>query len=129
MGSNSLMPHATVISLPRHVSCHAHIIKELSSKDVPFTWMDAIDGVKSTHSELSKNATTDLGQWFMTPGMIGCFLSHQRCWEQCIKTNQPLIVFEDDVIVLADNFCEVVTATMRTLKNADAYTKCKCERK
>ena len=120
MDSNSLLPRATVISLPRHASRRAHIIKELSSKNVPFTWMDAIDGVKLTHSELSKNAT-DLGRWFMTPGMIGCFLSHRRCWEQCIETNRPLIVFEDDVI-LADNFCEVVTATMRTL-NANANVK------
>jgi len=31
-----------------------------------------------------------------TPGIIGCFDSHYRLWQQCIKDNQDIMIFEDD---------------------------------
>jgi len=32
------------------------------------------------------------------PGVMGCFYSHFRLWEKCIELNEPIMVFEDDVI-------------------------------
>jgi GR25 family glycosyltransferase involved in LPS biosynthesis len=34
----------------------------------------------------------------MRPGVMGCFHSHYRLWQQCVKQNQPILIFEDDVI-------------------------------
>eukprot|EP00957_Ditylum_brightwellii_P123571 9421344-Ditylum_brightwellii.AAC.2 len=70
-----------------------------------------------TQSQLAQNSTA-LASWFMTPGMIGCFLSHRRCWEQCMKSGKPLLVFEDDV-VLGDNFREVVIAALSRCSEPD----------
>jgi GR25 family glycosyltransferase involved in LPS biosynthesis len=32
------------------------------------------------------------------PGVKGCFHSHYRLWEKCLKINEPIAIFEDDVI-------------------------------
>ena len=34
-------------------------------------------------------------------GVIGCFLSHYTLWLKCIKLNEPLIIFEQDAVVLS----------------------------
>ena len=31
------------------------------------------------------------------PGVIGCFLSHYRLWQQCAELGEPIAIFEDDV--------------------------------
>eukprot|EP00565_Helicotheca_tamesis_P001966 CAMPEP_0185728050 /NCGR_PEP_ID=MMETSP1171-20130828/3538_1 /TAXON_ID=374046 /ORGANISM="Helicotheca tamensis, Strain CCMP826" /LENGTH=260 /DNA_ID=CAMNT_0028396713 /DNA_START=262 /DNA_END=1044 /DNA_ORIENTATION=+ len=55
--------------------------------------------------------------------MIGCFLSHRRCWEQCVLSGKPVIIFEDDV-VLADNFQEKVTNAMEQCKDGKPADQC-----
>jgi GR25 family glycosyltransferase involved in LPS biosynthesis len=37
---------------------------------------------------------------FSYPGVVGCFYSHYRLWEMCVKLNEPIFIFEDDVIFL-----------------------------
>jgi glycosyl transferase family 25 len=32
------------------------------------------------------------------PGVIGCFYSHYRLWQKCIDLNEPIFIFEDDVV-------------------------------
>lgn len=34
----------------------------------------------------------------MRPGVMGCFHSHYRCWKYCAEINEPILIFEDDVI-------------------------------
>ena len=34
----------------------------------------------------------------LRPGVIGCFYSHYRLWQKCIELNEPIMIFEDDVI-------------------------------
>jgi GR25 family glycosyltransferase involved in LPS biosynthesis len=34
----------------------------------------------------------------LRPGVIGCFYSHYRLWQKCIDLNEPIFIFEDDVI-------------------------------
>lgn len=34
----------------------------------------------------------------MRPGVMGCFHSHFRLWQHCVSINQPILIFEDDVI-------------------------------
>jgi GR25 family glycosyltransferase involved in LPS biosynthesis len=40
------------------------------------------------------------------PGVKGCFYSHYQCWKQCTTLNEPILIFEDDV-VLKKNFFPV----------------------
>jgi GR25 family glycosyltransferase involved in LPS biosynthesis len=34
----------------------------------------------------------------LRPGVKGCFYSHYRLWKMCIELNEPIFIFEDDVI-------------------------------
>mmetsp|Transcript_21350 Transcript_21350/g.43079 ORF Transcript_21350/g.43079 Transcript_21350/m.43079 type:complete len:318 (-) Transcript_21350:53-1006(-) len=95
------LPRATVINLPRHPHRLEHVSRELSSAGVKFDTTKAIDGLELVEDDLSLNATR-LGRWFMTPGMVGCFLSHRRCWERCVESGRPLLIFEDDVLLARD---------------------------
>jgi GR25 family glycosyltransferase involved in LPS biosynthesis len=33
-----------------------------------------------------------------TPGVMGCFYSHYRLWQRCVELNEPIMIFEDDVL-------------------------------
>jgi GR25 family glycosyltransferase involved in LPS biosynthesis len=33
------------------------------------------------------------------PGVRGCFLSHYRLWQKCAELNQPIIIWEDDIVL------------------------------
>jgi GR25 family glycosyltransferase involved in LPS biosynthesis len=114
-------PRTVVINLPRYASRREQTIKELSSKNVKFSWIDAVDGMELTQSELSEFCTP-LARWFMTPGMIGCFLSHRRCWEECARSGEDLLIFEDDVI-LAKNFRKIVTVARKRCNETDLVGK------
>jgi len=35
---------------------------------------------------------------FNFPGVKGCFMSHYLLWEKCIELQEPILIFEDDVI-------------------------------
>ena len=112
--TSATFPKVKVINVPRHSSRRLHMKDELASHNIAFEWLDAVDGLALTREELISNSTA-MGRYFMTPGMIGCFLSHKKCWEYCVRSGDPLLVFEDDV-VLEKNFCEVVTAAMDKLE-------------
>jgi GR25 family glycosyltransferase involved in LPS biosynthesis len=38
-------------------------------------------------------------QSLTTPGAVGCYLSHVKCWERCVQLDKPVLVFEDDCVV------------------------------
>jgi GR25 family glycosyltransferase involved in LPS biosynthesis len=37
-------------------------------------------------------------QKMLRPGVLGCFYSHYRLWQKCVELNEPIFIFEDDVI-------------------------------
>jgi inositol phosphorylceramide mannosyltransferase catalytic subunit len=39
---------------------------------------------------------------YMTPGGLGCLMSHVRVWERVAALNRPAIVFEDDIKLLPE---------------------------
>jgi GR25 family glycosyltransferase involved in LPS biosynthesis len=34
-----------------------------------------------------------------SPGIKGCFYSHFRLWQKCVELNEPIIIWEDDIIL------------------------------
>lgn len=34
-----------------------------------------------------------------SPGVQGCFYSHYRLWKKCVDLNEPIIIWEDDIIL------------------------------
>lgn len=37
-------------------------------------------------------------QKILRPGVLGCFYSHYRLWQKSIELNEPIFIFEDDVL-------------------------------
>jgi len=36
----------------------------------------------------------------MTPGVKGCFYSHYRLWQKCVEIKEPIIIWEDDIVLV-----------------------------
>jgi GR25 family glycosyltransferase involved in LPS biosynthesis len=51
-----------------------------------------VKGPSRLYSEGEKNSIAD------NPGVLGCFYSHYRLWEKCVELNEPIMIFEDDVV-------------------------------
>jgi GR25 family glycosyltransferase involved in LPS biosynthesis len=34
-----------------------------------------------------------------TPGVKGCFYSHYRLWQKCVELDEPIIIWEDDIVL------------------------------
>lgn len=92
------LPLAVVINLPQHTCRLEKIRQRLAAEGVPFELADAVDGSLLSRKSL-KAEVTPLGRHLLTPGMIGCFLSHRRCWQQCLRSAKPLLILEDDAIL------------------------------
>ena len=56
-------------------TCHPHSFK----------------GDKFLYSKEEKESLT-------TPGVMGCFYSHFRLWQKCVELDEPIMIFEDDVL-------------------------------
>lgn len=98
-------PPATASHRSRALMCSAQdeVKSQLVSAGVRYERAPAVDGMLLTKSELQANVTA-LGRALMTRGMIGCFLSHRKCWQRCADANGgPMIVFEDDGLATAED--------------------------
>lgn len=79
------------------------IKKEFSKINKSFTRIDAIVGKNLTKNEI-KNETSKMCEYFCTPSMIGCFLSHRKAWETMIKNNDKYAIIMEDDCVFQNNF-------------------------
>ena len=111
------IPPALIINLPRHDKRRATVEEAVRAAGLAFNWAAAVDGALLSATD-RRQATTALGNAMMTPGMIGCFLSHRACWAECAKSNRPLLVLEDDA-ELASGFLESLKAALAELQERD----------
>ena len=112
-------PRAVVINLPRHSKRLDAVRAQLRAQGVSWEKMPAVDGRALSKEELKANVTV-LGRHLLTPGMIGCFLSHRGCWRRCVQSGKPLIVFEDDA-VLMPSFRRRLAAALAELREDDEW--------
>ncbi|WRF41759.1 glycosyltransferase family 25 protein [Helicobacter pylori] len=49
----------------------------------------------------------------LLPQEFGCYLSHYLLWKECIKTNQPIVILEDDV-ALESNFMQALEDCLKS---------------
>ncbi|WP_441757098.1 glycosyltransferase family 25 protein, partial [Helicobacter pylori] len=49
----------------------------------------------------------------LLPQEFGCYLSHYFLWKECVKTNQPVVILEDDV-VLEPNFMQALEDCLKS---------------
>lgn len=46
------------------------------------------------------SVVTDQDEKLTRPGVKGCFYSHYRLWQKCVELEQPIIIWEDDIILV-----------------------------
>ncbi|GAA7584378.1 hypothetical protein HpBHB46_08750 [Helicobacter pylori] len=49
----------------------------------------------------------------LLPREFGCYLSHYLLWKECVKTNQPIVILEDDV-ALEPNFTQALEDCLKS---------------
>lgn len=54
-------------------------------------------GIKGPNIEPDPDATPNIKG--NTPGVKGCFYSHYRLWQKCVELNEPIIIWEDDIVL------------------------------
>jgi glycosyl transferase family 25 len=77
--------------------------------------VNAVNGYTLTESDwqtfgfqIPKKSTKKINKIGNLPGAQGCFLSHYKLWQRCVEFNQPIVVLEDDALVLGP-MPEIVT--------------------
>lgn len=68
--------------------------------------VEAVDGkaldIQKLHSlgfDTSKGWRDPIRKTKLTHGEVGCFISHWKVWEECVKLGEPVLVLEDDAVV------------------------------
>ncbi|MGL2664172.1 glycosyltransferase family 25 protein [Helicobacter pylori] len=49
----------------------------------------------------------------LLPQEFGCYLSHYLLWKECVKSNQPVVILEDDV-TLESNFMQALEDCLKS---------------
>jgi len=67
---------------------------------------DAVKMMEDEHRSLHPlgikgeiNPTDEKINKMMSPGVKGCFYSHYRLWQKCVELNEPIIIWEDDIVL------------------------------
>jgi glycosyl transferase family 25 len=69
--------------------------------------------------------TEEERQGLSTSGVMGCFYSHYRLWKKCVELDEPIMVFEDDVLFVRPytpvDFDEVLITVFGNRRKSDKY--------
>lgn len=60
-------------------------------------------GIKGPNPASTIDKDDSIGK-AQTPGVKGCFYSHYNLWKKCIELNEPIIIWEDDIILTRPYF-------------------------
>lgn len=101
-------PPIFVISLPTAADRRAFMHRQLQSLNLRYEIVDAVHGAKSPDLALfgryndGKRARRRGPDASLRLSQLGCFASHYLLWERCVELERPIIVLEDDAIVLPE---------------------------
>jgi len=89
-----------LINLDRATERLAHMQQAFDAAGISFTRISAVDGHALSDSDIKRFQSRE-GYWgWLTPGEIGCFLSHRLCWQTILDGDDNYAaIFEDDVLV------------------------------
>ena len=111
-----------VISLENARERRALIKAHLDGLNIEYELSDAVEGIKLNQDYREKvNPTKN-----MSPGALGCYLSHIRVYEQIVATQTPVaLILEDDTVLsyrvkaVLDNGCQNLDFDYCFLGSAD----------
>ncbi len=94
-----------LISLQRDAERRATMVAQLERFNLPYEWFEAVLGSALSPDERAAclDAAAQQHQYHqaLTPGEIGCYLSHLGVWRRLIESNAAhALVLEDDMTLL-----------------------------
>jgi GR25 family glycosyltransferase involved in LPS biosynthesis len=73
-------------------------------------------------SGIVKTMNADL---HFSPGVQGCFYSHYRLWQKCVELNEPIVIWEDDIVLVRPyipiEWTDVLVLALGHPKKTDRY--------
>lgn len=100
------IPEIIVISLPSETHRRSSVEKQLTSLELPFSFLDAVDGSKGhpLFERFSPQKASKIGEIPLTPAHLGCYASHYLAWQKCVDDEKPKIILEDDALIYPNEF-------------------------
>ncbi len=100
---------------------------EIKKFIIPERWQEFKNEYRFSVDRKKKFNEQDLNK-ISAPGVIGCFYSHYMLWHRCVKLDEPIMIFEDDVKFfrnMPDLDWEdvMVLALGKSVYNKDPYKK------
>lgn len=91
-----------VINLKHRKDRWESVQEKFKGTNLKLTRFNAING-KDLNDDQIEKLTTKFCYYFCSPGMIGCWLSHYKLWEQIVKSNdENVLILEDDAYPVDD---------------------------
>jgi glycosyl transferase, family 25 len=94
---------AHVINLPRSTDRREHVVTQMAQLGIPYDFVDAVEGRAMSSQEraelVDESAVAEHPHW-LTPGTIGCTLSHRAAYQQILDSGDEVgFVVEDDIVL------------------------------
>ena len=101
---------AIVISLKKSIDRREFIIKQCNQIGIEYEILEGVDGstlpvnIRNEFVQVRKNAYAPKGlpasKWEVTPGVVGCALSHINAYKKITESNiEAALILEDDAIL------------------------------
>jgi len=94
------------INLEKRLDRKENMEQLFSKLEIPAQRIDAVDGSLVSYEKLLENNMDLCKSWLdplqdrpLTPGEVGCILSHTIAWTQIVKTGEPGVILEDDIFL------------------------------
>lgn len=104
-----------VISLATATARRSQVGTRLNELGCEFEFFDALNGAAGTgsfHSIDTRKHVLNTGR-LPTQGEVGCYASHLGVWQDCVDSNEPVCVLEDDCYL--EDFFPAALATASRL--------------
>lgn len=122
-----------IINLERSLERRQQISAQLENMNVEFQFFQATDGKKEPNHPLfekyNKHKSIERRGKALNLGQLGCYASHYRLWELCIKSNEDMIIIEDDTIFNDNLFVDFLKSTPKLTKEIECVRLFKNKRK
>lgn len=86
-------------------------------QNVPYQFFDAVDGkagYRTSFERYDRNRFILRTGRDARPGEVGCFASHRELWKDCVASNEPFAILEDD-IELSPNFSAALEVSKKLI--------------
>ncbi|WP_174801803.1 glycosyltransferase family 25 protein [Martelella limonii] len=88
-----------IINLPKHTERRKHLAERFAAAGLEPIWVEAVDGHAIADEEIAARAAYPrAGSYALSRTQYGCYLSHLKCWQAFLATDQShAAIFEDDI--------------------------------